>query len=156
MSEKIEETAKTKAARENFLTGANCAQAVLKAFGEETGLGDELSLKLASSFGGGMGRMRKTCGALTAAFMVAGIIKGCDNLNDIGLKGEHYALVQRMAKEFEKAFGTTECKDILKTTDTSPYPTPRTDDFYKTRPCGDIIAFSASLVEKFVFEKKGE
>ena len=142
MSEKIEETAKTKAARENFLAGANCAQAVLKAFSEETGLGDELSLKLASSFGGGMGRMRKTCGALTAAF--------------IGLKGEHYALVQSMAKEFEKAFGTTECKDILKTTDTSPYPTPRTDDFYKTRPCGDIIAFSARLVEKFVFDKKGE
>ena len=152
----FEETAKTKAARENFFNGANCAQAVLKAFEKETGLSEELSLKLGSSFGGGMGRMRKTCGALTAAFMVAGLIKGYSELDDIGLKGEHYALVQSMAKEFEKAFGSTECKDILKTNDTSPYPTPRSADFYKTRPCGDIIAFSAKLVESFVFDKKCE
>ena len=140
-------------ARQNFYDGANCSQAVLKAFAKEMNLTEEFCLKLGSSFGGGIGRMRKTCGALTAIFLIAGIVRGYSNLDDIVLKGEHYSLIQFLSKEFEKSFGATECKDILHTTDTSPYPTPRTPDFYASRPCADIIAFSAGLVEEFVLKK---
>lgn len=143
---------KGEVARWFFENGANCSQATLAAFAEEAGLSTDVALKLGSSFGGGMGRMRKTCGALTAAFMVLGVKKGYSNLDDINEKGKHYALIQSFAEAFSSKFGSTECRELLKTEDCSPFPTPRSDGFYSVRPCGDIIAWCADELEKLLAE----
>ena len=84
-----------------FLQGYNCAQAVFLAFADVTGFDKETALKLSSSFGAGMGCLREVCGAVSGAFMVAGLLWGYDELND-ARKKEHYALVQEIARRFEE------------------------------------------------------
>ena len=80
-------------AAENFRHGYNCAQSVLLAFAPEIGLDEVTTLKLASSFGGGMGRLREVCGAVSAMFMVAGVLKGYTSPTDDESKAKHYKLI---------------------------------------------------------------
>ena len=86
----------TEKAAEFFLSGCGCAQAVLAAFTDVTGLDESTALRLASSFGGGMGRMREVCGACSAMFMVAGLLYGDYDPTDVKAKSTHYALIQRL------------------------------------------------------------
>ena len=83
-----------------FMDGCNCAQAAFCAFCDVTGLEKELAMRLSSSFGGGMGRLREVCGALSGIFMAAGILYGYDDLTDKSLKTDHYERIQELAARF--------------------------------------------------------
>ena len=82
---------------QNFLTGYNCAQSVFLAFAPDLGLSDDLALRLSSSFGGGMGRLREVCGAVSGILMAAGVLYGYTSPTDDEAKAAHYALVQDLA-----------------------------------------------------------
>ena len=139
----------TKAA-ELFLNGYNCAQAVAVAFSDLTGLDEQLSARLASSFGGGMGRMREVCGAVSGMLMVAGVLYGYDTPGDDTVKKAHYTLVQNLAGEFREKNGSIICREILKNPPSDPSPTPRTAEFYKNRPCARLVVCAAELLDEYI------
>ena len=137
-----------------FLDGANCAQAVLCAFCDETGLDRKTAMRIASSFGGGMGRMREVCGAVSGMCMVAGMLYGYDDLKNDKIKGEHYRLVQELCDAFRKQYGTIICRELLQTkaASTAPVPTPRTEEYYRTRPCARQVGTAAEIIERYIQE----
>ena len=87
----------TEKAAEFFLSGCGCAQAVLAAFTDVTGLDEKTAALLSSSFGGGMGRLREVCGSLSGAFAAVGILRGYSDPKDTEKKKELYALIQEIA-----------------------------------------------------------
>lgn len=141
-------------AKDLFNEGYNCAQAVFCAFSDVMGIDRTTALKLSSSFGGGMGRLREVCGAVSGAFMVLGCLYGYDDPKDDIIKKEHYARIQQFAKEFALSNGSYVCKELLglKEIENSPVPTKRTDSFYKKRPCSELVYEAAFLLEKYIEE----
>ena len=137
-------------AAELFLSDSNCAQAVLEAFSDVTGLEKSLAAKLASSFGGGMGRMREVCGAVSGMLLVAGLLYGYDTPGDDSSKRQHYQLVQTLAGKFREQEHSIICREILKNPPSDPNPTPRTDDFYKSRPCARLVALAADILDEYI------
>ena len=107
-------------------------------------------MKISSSFGGGMGRLREVCGALSGLFMLAGLKNGYILPNNDKLKEEHYAKIQELASIFEAEFGSILCRDLLdlKVKKDTPIPTKRDENFYKTRPCSRFIEFADELFKK--------
>ena len=136
-------------AAELFLEGYNCAQAVAVAFCDVTGLDVKATAKLMSSFGGGMGRMREVCGAVSGMLMVAGYLYGYDSAQAEG-KMEHYALVQELAGKFREQAGSIVCREILKNPPSDPKPTPRTEEFYKQRPCARMVILAAQILDDYI------
>ena len=134
---------------ENFEEGYNCAQAVLLAFSDVIGLDKETILKLSSSFGGGMGRLREVCGAVSSMFMIAGILKGYTSPNNDEIKGNHYALIQELASDFKSKCGSIICRELLGLSDgaDSPVPSKRTEEYYQERPCENCIKIAAEIIE---------
>lgn len=141
----------TKAA-ELFLEGYNCAQAVAVAFCDLTGLAPDVSAKLASSFGGGMGRLREVCGAVSGMLMVAGILYGYDNADAEETKKAHYTLVQELAGKFREENGSIICRDILKNPPSDPAPSPRTAEYYAQRPCARMVYSAAKIMDDYIQE----
>ena len=141
----------TKAA-ELFLEGYNCAQAVAVAFCDVTGLDADFTAKFASSFGGGMGRLREVCGAVSGMFMVLGHLYGYDTPGDDATKKELYSRVQELAKQFEEKCGSIVCRDILKNPPSDPNPSPRTAEYYAKRPCVKMVMTAAELLDEFIGE----
>ncbi len=139
-----------------FKQGYNCSQAVVGAFCDELGLDRETAFKLASSFGGGMGRMREVCGAVSGMFIAAGIIKGYSDPTDPAAKKQHYALIQEMAKRFSDKNSSIICRELLDLdkTKNDPNPTRRTPEFYKTRPCSELVRDAAKIVQEMLFAEK--
>ena len=135
---------------ELFVEGYNCAQAVAAAFGDLTGLDEKTAAKMASCFGGGMGRMREVCGAVSGMLMVAGILYGYDDPKATTEKRELYAQVQAMAGQFREELGSIVCRDLLKNPPSDPNPTPRTEQFYKDRPCARMVATAARIMDEFI------
>ncbi len=142
-------------AAELFTKGYNCAQAVVCAFCDKTGLDETTALKLSSSFGGGMGRLRQTCGAVTGAFMVAGLLNGYTTSDDDQTKKEHYALIQDIAKRFTEKNASINCHELLGKlgSDTLPTPTPRTAEYYATRPCVRFVIQACDILDEIIEEK---
>ena len=137
---------------ELFVEGYNCAQAVAAAFGDLTGLDEKTAAKMASCFGGGMGRMREVCGAVSGMLMVAGVLYGYDDPKATTEKRELYAQVQAMAGQFREELGSIVCRDLLKNPPSDPNPTPRTEQFYKDRPCARMVATAARIMDAFIEE----
>ena len=134
-----------------FRGGANCAQAVLTAFTDITGLTEEQSMKMASSFGGGMGRLREVCGACSAAFLAAGILYGYSDPHDAKAKADHYALIQSIAEDFRRTHGSIICRELLGgSADSSPAPTERTPGFYTIRPCVSYVRDAADILDRLI------
>ena len=134
-----------------FRDGYNCSQAVFCAFCEQSGLDINTAARIASSFGGGMGRMREVCGAVSGMFMVAGLACGYDNPEAAAEKAEHYELIQKLAEEFKKLNGTIICRQLLGLeTNGADNPTPeaRTTAYYQKRPCEILVGQAASILEK--------
>ena len=132
----------------NFTKGCNCAQSVLCAFCDKTNFDYHASMKLASSFGGGMGRLREVCGAVSAMFMVAGILKGYDTAGDDVGKAKHYQLIQELANKFKAKHGTIICRELLGIDGVdSPIPSKRTPEYYASRPCVKFIQSAAEIIE---------
>lgn len=142
---------------ELFLKGYNCTQSVLGAFSVELGLDFEQAIKLASSFGAGMGRLREVCGALTGEFMVAGLIFGYTDEKDRKAKTEHYKLIQEIAQYFENKNGSIICRELLglQTKKSHPVPQKRDSNYYKKRPCKELVRLAAEHMDELI-EKKAE
>ena len=140
-------------AAELFLQGYNCAQSIAVAFCDVTGLTPDFSARMASSFGGGMGRMREVCGAVSGMLMVAGLLYGYDDPgeNDVNKKA-HYRLVQNLAGQFREKIGSIICREILDNPPSDPNPTPRTAEFYKTRPCVRMVMTAAGILDDYIAE----
>ena len=140
-------------ARANFLEGYNCAQSVLLAFADDLGLEQETAARLASSFGGGMGRLREVCGALSASFLILGLRQGYSSPTDDEAKARQYAQVQEIAAQFRAIHGTILCRELLGLAEGPDVPTPskRTTEYYESRPCERCIGDAAAIVERMLF-----
>lgn len=143
-------------AEQLFLAGYNCAQAVMLAFSDLTGIPDTQAAKLASSFGGGMGRMREVCGALSGAFLALGAIYGYDSPEAKQEKTAHYARIQTVAGWFREKYGTILCRELLKDPSTLPTPEDRTPEYYQGRPCLRVVREAADLTSKYIAEHPTE
>ena len=134
-----------------FYDGYNCAQAVAMAFAPEMGITEQMAAKMVSSFGGGMGRMREVCGAVSGMLFALGTLYGYTE--DVGtVKKEHYALVQELAGKFREVNGSIVCREILKNPPTDPVPSPRTEEYYAQRPCVRMVYTAADILEKYIQE----
>lgn len=143
-------------AMELFKQGYNCSQSVFGAFCEECGMDFETALKLSSSFGGGMGRLREVCGAVSGMFMVAGMKYGYSDPNDSSSKAEHYKRIQELAEQFKEKNGSIVCRDLLGLCVQSEnyIPEKRTEEYYKKRPCAEIVGDAAEIIYKFIESNK--
>ena len=139
-------------AAELFLGGYNCAQAVLVAFSDLTGLDADFSAKFSSSFGGGMGRMREVCGAVSGMLMVAGLLYGYDTPGDDDIKKGHYARVQYLSGRFREEVGSIVCREILKNPPSDPNPSPRTKEYYAQRPCARMVLLAGQILDDYIQE----
>ena len=140
-------------AAELFLGGCNCAQAIVVAFADVTGLDRDFSARMSSSFGGGMGRLREVCGAVSGMLMVAGLLYGYDDPGEKDCnKKAHYALVQELAGKFREEAGSIVCREILKNPPSDPNPTPRTAEFYAKRPCARLVMLAARILDAYIAE----
>ena len=135
-----------------FREGYNCSQAVLLAFNDVTGLDDDTAAKIAQSFGGGLGRMREVCGAVSGSAMVLGLLKGGNEPNNHEAKKEHYALVQEFARRFKEQNGSIICRELLSGVRTVEglEPEKRTEGYYKKRPCPEIVRTAAEILEEML------
>jgi C_GCAxxG_C_C family probable redox protein len=141
-----------KQAAELFEGGYNCAQAVAVAFADRIGMEEKAAAAMACSFGGGMGRMREVCGAVSGMLLVAGILYGYDTPGDDDVKKEHYQRVQQMAEQFRQEAGSIICREILKNPPSDPSPTPRSEEFYQMRPCTRMVYCAAEILENYIAE----
>lgn len=135
-------------AKELFHQGFNCSQAVFAACADIYGIEDEaLALRLAASFGGGIGRMRQTCGAACGMFMLAGLEKGSAVAGDAEGKKQNYALVQDLAAKFQAENGSLICSELLGIAPKPQEPTPeaRTEAYYQKRPCVEMVASAVRI-----------
>lgn len=144
-----EENSRRDLARAYFLEGHNCAQSVVLAFQEELGLDKDTAARMASSFGGGMGRLREVCGAVSGMFLAAGLLWGYSQPNDTAGKKAQYERVQELAKAFQEKNGSIVCRELLGLDHKSDVPTPsaRTSAYYKKRPCAALVADAAEILE---------
>lgn len=146
---------RSQTAMNNFLSGYNCAQSVVLAFSDLIPIPrDELS-QLACSFGGGIGRLREVCGAVSGMMMVAGLLYGYDGPETGDVKLNHYARVQTLGKRFEERSGSLVCRELLGLTEKhqSPVPAARTLEYYQNRPCKALVGLAAEILEEFIAEQ---
>lgn len=135
---------KSERAKELFKTGCNCSQAVLGVFCEELGLDYETAMKISSSFGGGMGRMREVCGTVSGMFMAAGLALYNED------KNKHYQVIQELAKRFSDSNGSIVCRDLMSGINSA------NSENYKKKPCVDLVAESVEILEEYLKEHKQE
>jgi C_GCAxxG_C_C family probable redox protein len=145
-------------AKELFEKGYNCSQSVVSAFCDEIGLNFETSLKLASSFGGGMGRLREVCGAVSGMFMVVGLKYGYSDQSDKIAKTEHYKLIQSLAMKFKEENKSIICRELLglSVVKNSPIPEDRTEIYYKNCPCVELVEHAAEILDVYIQNRKIE
>ncbi len=134
-----------------FSNGFSCSQAVLVSHCEELGLDTEKALKVASAFGGGMGHIGETCGAVTGAFMLIGLKYGKYTKEDTEAKEKTYSLVKRYTSEFKKQHGSVKCKELI------PYDISINEELEKAREahvfttiCPKLVESSVKIVEKIL------
>lgn len=146
-----------------FKEGYNCSQAVFAAFCDDYDIKKETALKLSSSFGGGMGRMREVCGAVSGMFMVAGLETGATDGSDADGKKSNYDMVQKLAAEFREKNGSIICRDLLgldqdntQKTFTDTNPEARTKQYYKKRPCVELVGDAVDILEEKLLQKTKE
>ena len=142
---------------ELFKSGFNCSQSVVAAFADMYGFSEEQALRMSASFGGGIGRMRQTCGAACGMFLLAGLEKGAIDGKDREGKGANYALVQELAEEFKKRNGSMICAELLglKKPEGSSRPEARTEQYYSKRPCIKMVEEAARIwVEYLKMQQK--
>ncbi len=141
-------------AEANFRAGYNCAQSVALAFDDLVPMDRALLARMASPLGGGMGRLREVCGAVSGMLLVLGALYGYDAPGEDAKKAALYAQVQALALAFEQRHGSIVCRELLGIEDRRqpPTPTPRTADFYEKRPCGRFIGDAAALLEAYIAE----
>ena len=143
-------SSKADRARELFMQGYNCAQAVFGAFCEDYGMDFETGMRLVSSMGGGMGRLREVCGAVSAMFLIDGMAEGYSDPADHAGKTAHYARIQALAEVFKQENGSIICRSILKNPPSDPTPSPRTAEYYAQRPCARMVMAATEILEEYI------
>ncbi len=148
-------------AEQYFTEGYNCAQSTVKAFSDLLPVDEKTALKLASSFGGGMGRLREVCGAVSGMFMVFSLLYGYDTPETGDVKLSLYSEIQELAHRFEALHGTIVCRELLGLAPghDTPVPEPRTQQYYEKRPCAAFIGDAAEILDNYMKElreKEGE
>lgn len=135
-------------AKELFLEGYNCAQSVFLAYADVVGMESELAATISAPFGGGMGRLREVCGAVSGMTMVAGMLYPNSRPNDTPRKKATYAAVQDLAERFRAENGYIVCRELLglATQKDNPTPSERTEEYYKRRPCAEYVEIAARIV----------
>lgn len=143
---------------ELFKEGYNCSQSVVLAFEDKLGLDRKTLLMLSSSFGGGMGRLREVCGTVSGMFMVTGLLYGYSSPTDTKGKTELYKEIQGLAEKFKQENRYIVCRDLLGIGDKkeSYIPAERTDEYYKKRPCVELVGSAAEILSNFINEKEKE
>jgi len=144
----IDRQAKMEKARDLFLEGYNCAQAVAAAFAPEMGLPEKTVLRMSSGFGGGVGGQRLICGAVTGMNMALSYITGYDETDDMDTKKALYANIRRMAAQFCEKHETMVCRDLLVQSgiQAKAEPSERTPEYYRTRPCARYVESCAGIL----------
>ena len=139
-------------AKEYFNQGYNCAQSVALAFADITDLDEEMVAKITASFGGGLGRLREVCGAVSGMAFLASFISPCPSADDAEAKKANYALVQEFAEQFRQQNGSIVCRSLLglDRPKDEPTPSPRTAEYYKKRPCSEYVYDAALIVGKYL------
>lgn len=134
-------------ARELFHEGFNCSQSVVAACADLYGMDEQTALRVAASFGGGIGRMRQTCGAACGMFLLAGLENGSATPHDAEGKKQNYALVQDLAAKFKEENGSLICAELLGIASKPQEPTPeaRTEAYYQKRPCAEMVASAVRI-----------
>lgn len=142
-------------AAELFGEGYNCAQSVFMAYADLVGM-DEITAKQVSlGLGGGMGRMREVCGAVSGMVLLTGFVSGMKDGADSEGKKNNYRLVQELMKSFEEENGSYICKQLLGLEEKDgPVPEKRTEQYYRKRPCKELVCEAARLLEKMVFTEE--
>ena len=152
----IDVEARAKAGVELFLQGYNCSQAVAMTFADIYGISPTLMSRLAASFGGGIGRMRETCGSACGMFLLAGLETGKDLENpypSAALKKQNYEAVQQLASAFKATNGSLLCRELLGgTASTLPTPDERNVHYYSTRPCARMVETTIRIYCKYLEE----
>ncbi len=140
-----------------FKQGYNCSQSIVGAFADLYDIPPDLALRISASFGGGMGRMRETCGAACGIFLLAGLENGSAIPGDKTGKAANYEFVQQLAAEFRRRNGSLCCGELLglsKQMALSSIPDERTDHYYAKRPCVRIIEEAAKIWVKSIEKRK--
>ena len=141
--------------------GYNCCQAVVLAYNDVFGIDDNVAAALSSGFGGGMGRMREVCGSVSGMVMLAGLMAPAADPSVKVDRTRNYALVQEMAESFRQINGSIVCKELLglvpmgscqMAAKESPEPSDRTPEYYKKRPCEELVGISARIVGEKIAE----
>ena len=137
-------------AREVFLQGYNCSQSVFCAYADDYDMPLELALRVSASLGGGIARMRETCGAVCGMAMLVGMEEGQTQPNDLQQKQKNYQIVQNLASRFREMHGSIKCSELLQLRKDAPItaaPDERTADYYKKRPCLQMIESAVAIYE---------
>jgi C_GCAxxG_C_C family probable redox protein len=133
-----------------FMQGYNCAQATATPFARNFGVEESVVLRSTAGFGGGMGGLRETCGAVSAMVYVAGLHSGNYAPEDLASKKALYNLVKVMVREFSELHGTTCCRELLEkaSCQAKPDPSERNAEYYATRPCARIVTSAAEIISR--------
>ena len=128
--------------------GYNCCQAIVLAYNDIFGLDQKTAACLASGFGGGMGRLREVCGSVSGMVFLCGLLSPADDPTDKKAKTANYALVQEVANDFKAINGSIICRELLGLTQKSesPEPSDRTSEYYRKRPCEELVGISARII----------
>lgn len=147
---------RTQRAVELFKSGFNCSQSVFAAFAGEFGMDEETALKVSAGLGGGVGRAREVCGAVSGAAMLVGFKYGATDGDDTEAKQRCYQVVQQIIAEFKENNPSIVCRELLALNEkvsTDPKPEARTEQYYKKRPCVQLVEDAARAVEKILFKE---
>ena len=140
---------------ELFRKGYNCCQSTFGAFYEDLGLDINTAMRMASSFGGGMGRLREVCGALSGIFLAWGLYCGYSDPGADDEKAVQYSRVQELAAVFKETNGSLICRELLDLPiqgADAPIPSKRTEEYYTVRPCELFVGSACALLESFLKE----
>lgn len=154
---KIDKEERIRRAEELFVSGYNCSQAVVAAFADLFGFTEEQALKLSAGMGGGMGRLRMTCGAVSGMAILAGMDCGSADASDREGKSANYKVVQELCERFKSEHQSLICAELLNIRKGAPLSyeaSERTAEYYKTRPCVNMVVTAAKIFADYLDEKK--
>ena len=137
-----------------FNEGYNCAQAVVLAFSDLFEEDEQTLATAVSGFGGGFSRMREVCGAVSGMTYVLSRLFGYSDPKDTDAKMHTYDIVRSACQKFEAQFGSIVCRELLglKQKSDEPTPSPRTEEYYHRRPCGEYVAIAARILGQKINE----
>ena len=136
-----------------FENGYNCAQSVAVAFCDVIGMTEKQAARAVSGFGGGFGRLREVCGAVSGMVFVTSMLYGYDTPGNDEEKMAHYAMIQDFAGQFkEMGAGSVVCREILKNPPSDPKPSERTEEYYRLRPCARLCYNAGAILQKYIEE----